>query len=58
MFWYIKKSFFICEKKLFFFHYIGNALVDTALLPTLAYLVDVRHTSVYGYVGEFVFFWK
>ena len=29
---------------------IGNALVDTALLPTLAYLVDVRHTSVYGYV--------
>jgi len=29
---------------------IGNALVDTALLPTLAYLVDIRHTSVYGYV--------
>ncbi len=28
----------------------GNALVDTALLPTLAYLVDIRHTSVYGYV--------
>ncbi|UJR21767.1 hypothetical protein I4U23_024842 [Adineta vaga] len=28
----------------------GNALVDTALLPTLAYLVDVRHTSVYGSV--------
>ena len=27
---------------------LGNALVDTALLPTLAYLVDVRHTSVYG----------
>jgi hypothetical protein len=24
--------------------------VDTALLPTLAYLVDVRHTSVYGFV--------
>ncbi|CAF1305967.1 unnamed protein product [Adineta steineri] len=28
----------------------GNALVDTALLPTLAYIVDVRHTSVYGSV--------
>ncbi|CAF0965551.1 unnamed protein product [Didymodactylos carnosus] len=28
----------------------GIALVDTALLPTLAYLVDVRHTSVYGSV--------
>jgi DHA1 family vesicular acetylcholine transporter-like MFS transporter 3 len=26
----------------------GIALVDTALLPTLGYLVDVRHTSVYG----------
>lgn len=26
----------------------GIALVDTAILPTLAYLVDVRHTSVYG----------
>ena len=32
---------------------IGIALVDTALLPTLAYLVDVRHTSVYGYVNRF-----
>lgn len=28
----------------------GIALVDTAVLPTLAYLVDVRHTSVYGSV--------
>ena len=28
----------------------GIACVDTALLPTLAYLVDVRHTSVYGSV--------
>ncbi|CAF0954933.1 unnamed protein product [Adineta steineri] len=28
----------------------GNALVDTALLPTLAYIVDVRHTSIYGSV--------
>ncbi|XP_068610906.1 probable vesicular acetylcholine transporter-B [Brachionichthys hirsutus] len=28
----------------------GIALVDTALLPTLAFLVDVRHTSVYGSV--------
>jgi DHA1 family vesicular acetylcholine transporter-like MFS transporter 3 len=28
----------------------GIALVDTALLPTLGYLVDVRHTSVYGSV--------
>ena len=28
----------------------GIALVDTAILPTLAYLVDVRHTSVYGSV--------
>uniref|UniRef100_A0A8B9SDH9 Solute carrier family 18 member A3 n=1 Tax=Apteryx owenii TaxID=8824 RepID=A0A8B9SDH9_APTOW len=26
----------------------GIALVDTALLPTLAFLVDVRHVSVYG----------
>lgn len=26
----------------------GIALVDTAVLPTLAYLVDVRHASVYG----------
>ena len=26
----------------------GIALVDTALLPLLGYLVDVRHTSVYG----------
>lgn len=26
----------------------GIALVDTALLPTLGYLVDVRHVSVYG----------
>ncbi|CAH1795026.1 unnamed protein product [Owenia fusiformis] len=26
----------------------GIALVDTALLPTMAYLVDVRHVSVYG----------
>lgn len=26
----------------------GIALVDTAVLPTLGYLVDVRHTSVYG----------
>ncbi|CAM1312794.1 unc-17 (predicted) [Pycnogonum litorale] len=26
----------------------GIALVDTALLPTLAYLVDVRHVSIYG----------
>jgi multidrug resistance protein len=26
----------------------GIALVDTAILPTLGYLVDVRHTSVYG----------
>ncbi|XP_043912455.1 vesicular acetylcholine transporter [Protopterus annectens] len=28
----------------------GIALVDTALLPTLAFLVDLRHTSVYGSV--------
>ena len=28
----------------------GIALVDTAVLPTLAYLVDKRHTSVYGSV--------
>ena len=28
----------------------GIALVDTAILPTLAYLVDVRHVSVYGSV--------
>lgn len=28
----------------------GIALVDTALLPLLGYLVDVRHTSVYGSV--------
>ncbi|XP_072523869.1 LOW QUALITY PROTEIN: probable vesicular acetylcholine transporter-B [Salminus brasiliensis] len=28
----------------------GIALVDTALLPTLAFLVDVRHASVYGSV--------
>ncbi|XP_028332871.1 putative vesicular acetylcholine transporter-B [Gouania willdenowi] len=28
----------------------GIALVDTALLPTLAFLVDVRHVSVYGSV--------
>ncbi|XP_019411878.1 PREDICTED: vesicular acetylcholine transporter [Crocodylus porosus] len=28
----------------------GIALVDTALLPTLALLVDLRHTSVYGSV--------
>ncbi|XP_039269633.1 putative vesicular acetylcholine transporter-B isoform X3 [Styela clava] len=28
----------------------GIALIDTALLPTLAFLVDVRHTSVYGSV--------
>ena len=28
----------------------GIALVDTAVLPTLGYLVDVRHTSVYGSV--------
>ena len=28
----------------------GIALVDTAILPTLGYLVDVRHTSVYGSV--------
>ncbi|XP_066519000.1 probable vesicular acetylcholine transporter-B [Hoplias malabaricus] len=28
----------------------GIALVDTALLPTLAFLVDVRHSSVYGSV--------
>ncbi|XP_051507790.1 probable vesicular acetylcholine transporter-A [Myxocyprinus asiaticus] len=26
----------------------GIALVDTALLPTLAFVVDVRHVSVYG----------
>ncbi|XP_035671424.1 vesicular acetylcholine transporter-like [Branchiostoma floridae] len=26
----------------------GEALVSTAMLPTLAYIVDVRHTSVYG----------
>ncbi|KAK2169376.1 hypothetical protein LSH36_10g01041 [Paralvinella palmiformis] len=26
----------------------GIALVDTAILPTLGYLVDVRHVSVYG----------
>jgi DHA1 family vesicular acetylcholine transporter-like MFS transporter 3 len=39
---------FFCKKKIF--EYLGNALVDTALLPTLAYLVDVRHTSVYGFV--------
>ncbi|OWF52987.1 vesicular acetylcholine transporter-like [Mizuhopecten yessoensis] len=29
---------------------LGVALVDTAILPTLAYLVDVRHSSVYGSV--------
>lgn len=28
----------------------GIALVDTSVLPTLAYLVDVRHTAVYGSV--------
>jgi len=28
----------------------GIALVDTAIMPTLAYLVDVRHVSVYGSV--------
>lgn len=28
----------------------GIALVDTAILPTLAYLVDHRHASVYGSV--------
>ncbi|KAK7901763.1 hypothetical protein WMY93_018532 [Mugilogobius chulae] len=28
----------------------GIAFVDTALLPTLAFLVDVRHVSVYGSV--------
>ncbi|KAM5236496.1 vesicular acetylcholine transporter [Ctenodactylus gundi] len=28
----------------------GIALVDTALLPTLAFLVDARHSSVYGSV--------
>jgi len=28
----------------------GIALIDTALLPTLAFIVDVRHTSVYGSV--------
>lgn len=28
----------------------GIALVDTALLPSLGYLVDVRHVSVYGSV--------
>ncbi|XP_074647614.1 putative vesicular acetylcholine transporter-B [Tubulanus polymorphus] len=28
----------------------GIALIDTALLPTLGYLVDVRHVSIYGSV--------
>ena len=28
----------------------GIALVDTAVLPTLAHLVDIRHVSVYGSV--------
>ena len=28
----------------------GIALVDTALLPTLGYIVDTRYTSVYGSV--------
>ncbi len=28
----------------------GNAMVDTIVLPTLGYLVDVRHVSVYGSV--------
>jgi len=28
----------------------GIALVDTAIIPTLGYLVDIRHTSVYGSV--------
>lgn len=28
----------------------GIALVDTALLPTLAFIVDTRHASVYGSV--------
>ena len=28
----------------------GIALVDTAIMPTLGYLVDVRHVSVYGSV--------
>lgn len=28
----------------------GIALIDTALLPTLAFIVDVRYTSVYGSV--------
>nr|WOP32310.1 vesicular acetylcholine transporter [Spadella cephaloptera] len=28
----------------------GIALIDTALLPTLGYIVDTRHTSVYGSV--------
>ncbi|XP_014679612.1 PREDICTED: vesicular acetylcholine transporter-like, partial [Priapulus caudatus] len=26
----------------------GVALIDTAILPTMGYLVDIRHTSVYG----------
>uniref|UniRef100_A0A0N5AQ61 MFS domain-containing protein n=1 Tax=Syphacia muris TaxID=451379 RepID=A0A0N5AQ61_9BILA len=28
----------------------GMALIDTSLLPTLAYLVDTRHVSIYGSV--------
>uniref|UniRef100_F6UF11 Major facilitator superfamily (MFS) profile domain-containing protein n=1 Tax=Ciona intestinalis TaxID=7719 RepID=F6UF11_CIOIN len=32
----------------------GIALIDTALLPTMAFLVDVRHTSVYGSVYAIV----
>ena len=28
----------------------GIALVDTALLPTLGFIVDTRYTSVYGSV--------
>ncbi len=58
MFWYV--VFFVRNSFLLYpFEYsIGNALVDTALLPTLAYLVDIRYTSVYGYVNRIKFYFS
>ncbi|KAL7668824.1 hypothetical protein ACOME3_009508 [Neoechinorhynchus agilis] len=32
----------------------GIAIIDTALLPTMAFLVDTRHTSVYGSIYAIV----
>ena len=28
----------------------GIGMVDSSMMPTLAYLVDIRHTSIYGSV--------